>query len=137
MAALPVQLAAAPAATVQQADAGKEREPREQRKEGEQPEQPQQVTQRQQTGDWERYIPAQYRHFMKSVGDDARAPRNHTEASRSKANAFLGTPEESIASDPLSLQALACLSVASLVMVMVAAVRATRRTVNLHTEVLG
>lgn len=129
MAALPLELAAVSNAHAQQADTRTEAS----------------SASSASGGDWERYIPTEYRSFFKSKMEDAHrhAPRNGTEASSASeassatASAFLGAQTGSLASDTLSLPALACLSVVGLVLVMKAAVRANMRKVSLQTELLG
>merc|ERR1711976_16 len=81
------------------------------------------LEQQQQQGDWESYIPTQYRHYFKRSAKNLVKAQKSTEASKS--SAFL-----SGSADPVPMTGMPFLSgsVAGLALVLAMAARVTRRS---------
>jgi hypothetical protein len=98
----------------------------------EQPEQPQQLpdgSAHGKQGDWESYIPTQYKHFLKHAASE-KNPKEGSDASQ--ASAFLSGSEVVV-----PLPSVVLFSVFGLSLALALAARGTRRSVTPPTEALG
>lgn len=127
--AMPLQLEAVAAQASKSSEASRSND-------GEQRQQPQQLaseSEHGEQGNWQRYIPTEYRHFLKHAAKkDAKASKASEASEASKASAFL-----SGSSDPVSMPSVAFLSGAGLALLLAIAARLNRRSVTPPTEVLG